>query len=260
VSDFIGLAHRSSPDAARALGLAMLVAGTNVVAAATWFGCSGAEGGGAADLASTDGGEDSARSAPMFDAALVDGARESATTIDGGDAGDTLMSTPACIKYCNTMQAMCSVDYPQFETTHSCLVACSYYPPGTPADSDYSGNTLKCRQTHTQSAGGHCLHGGPFGYGDCGFMCEGFCQIAMAWCAKSAGGAPFASAAACSAECEAWPWAPNGPDGAAAFRATTPTTGDTLDCREVQLVKSLASSAARDVYCPLAATNSATCR
>jgi hypothetical protein len=256
VSDSIGVVQTSRRNATHALTVGVLVV---TASAAGWVGCSSEPGSTGGDaIPSADAAPEAARGEAAPDATNGDAAQDSPAAVDA-DSSDGLVSSPACITYCNTMQTMCNVDYQQFATTHSCLVACSYYPPGTDADPLNAGNTLKCRQTHAEAGGGHCLHGGPYGYGGCGFMCESFCQIAMTWCAASAGGAPFASPAACISECEGWAWAPNGPDGAAAFRATTPTTGNTLDCREVQLVKSLESKAARDVYCPLAATNSTTC-
>jgi hypothetical protein len=230
------------------------------LAGAGWLGCNPGADEGVGTTAITDGGAGTDSDARGTDASMPPAppGEDAANGLDGADGAAA--SSPACITYCNTIQSACSVDYPQFGSTAACLVACAFYPPGTAADPDNAGNTLKCRQTHAVAAGGHCFHGGPYGYGGCGFMCEGFCQIAMGWCAGSKMGAPFASAAACMTECEGWPWAPNGADGVAAYRPTTPTTGNTLDCREVQLVKSLESAAARDTFCPLAATNSAACK
>ena len=177
-----------------------------------------------------------------------------------GDASNVAAPSAACVSYCDLLMTTCAADYPQYGSTAACLNACAFIPPGTAADPVNENDTLKCRAFHTSGGGAHCLHGGPYGYGGCGSMCEGFCQLAMGWCSQSKTGAPFPSLAACQSTCELWTWAANGPDGAASYRATNPTTGNTLDCREVQLTMSLESAAARDTYCPLAADDSAPCR
>ncbi len=157
------------------------------------------------------------------------------------------------------MLRACVPDYVQFGSQTECLQACAYYPPGS--SGDITGNSRECRTAHATSAVGgeplHCLHAGPFGYGGCGEMCEAFCQIVMPWCGPLA---PFASNDACMSECLVWKWAPSMSDGTAAYRASGPTSGNTLDCREVMLVKSLDGPAAREQYCPLTGTNSTLCR
>lgn len=179
---------------------------------------------------------------------------------DVGDASGAPAPSAACVSYCDLIMPTCAADYPQYGSMTACLNACAFIPPGTAADPENENNTLKCRVFHTMGGGGHCFHGGPYGYGGCGSMCEGFCQLAMGWCAASKGGAAFPSVDACQATCELWPWAPTGADGAAAYRATMPTSGNTLECREVQLTMSLESAAARDTYCPFAVDDSAPCR
>ena len=242
----------------RHVGVGLAIAFT---CAGAWLGCSAGTGEPSGERASADASSTPDAGGPIeTDGASGDAARDSAPVL--GD-GSTTPSSPECVTYCNTLQGACNGDYPQFGTMKACLTGCALYPPGKPDDQSGSGNTLKCRQQHaTSSLTGtyHCFHAGPFGYAGCGAMCEGFCQIAMGWCAASAGGAPFASAAACTAECESFPWAPSGPDSLAAFRETGPTSGNTLECREFQLVKALESNADRDVYCPRAATNSTACK
>lgn len=210
------------------------------------------------DAAPPEDAANDARAATVVDAAS-----------DASDAGEkdagALAHSEACIAHCNVIVTGCAKEgYPQFGSMTQCLHACYFYPVGGPDDWSTQADTLGCREHHTGTAvmggGYHCFHGGPYGYGSCGSQCTGFCRLAMAWCAGSAGGAPFASLAACATECEAWPWAPPGADGLDIYRPHTPTSGDTIQCREVMLVKSLESAAARDQYCPLAATTSATCK
>jgi hypothetical protein len=237
-----------------------------VAAAGAWVGCSSSSAPSDGRPTTPEDGASSDASAVSESEAAQPDHSSGAESTPSGDAGDDggVVSSPDCIQYCNTIEPACAADYPQFGTMTACLRACAAYPPGDPTDESGTGNTLKCRQQHAMSAanGGtyHCFHAGPYGYGGCGSMCEGFCQLAMAWCAGSSGGAPFASAAACTTECESWPLAPSGADGLAAYRAYGPTSGDTLECREYQLVKSLESLADRDTYCPRAATSSVACR
>jgi hypothetical protein len=244
------------------LGASVLLA---VASGVGWLGCTTSSDGGAASPTLDDDarapGPASTTSTSKPDASHpAEGPKpDAAGAPDAEDAGDPLRNA-LCFNYCNTVQTNCAVDYTQFESMHACLTACQYYPLGTADDPLNAGNTLKCRQTHASGGIDHCLHGGAFGYGGCGSMCEGFCQIAMSYCAASPGGAPFATSAECMSECQVWAWAPADANGGASFRATSPTSGDTLDCREVMLVKSLRSIADRDTYCPLTKTNSATCR
>ncbi len=180
------------------------------------------------------------------------------------DSGELpVVGSAGCTSYCDRLMSTCGGDALQFATKNGCLRACLIYPPGAPGDDSGLGNTLRCRQQHAEAAAttiGHCYHAGAYGFDGCGSSCEGLCQLAMGWCASSAGGAPFASAAACASECAAFPPAPTKPGGVTPFNAHGPTAGNTLECRQYQLVSALQSLAARDVYCPRVATNSSACR
>lgn len=228
-----------------------------LLVASVWLGCSTSDASSQAQPSDDAGLDHSASPAPA-PPPTAPGA--DASSSDSGDAADPPRNdSPGCISYCDTIVSACAPDYAQYGSKTACLNACVYFPPGSPGD--INGNSLECRNMMAMNTVGapqvHCLHGGPYGYGGCGSMCEGFCEIVMPWCGSKA---PFASHDACMNECVLWAWAPSLPDGGAAYRASGPTSGDTLDCREVMLVKALESPAARDTYCPLTATNSATCR
>jgi hypothetical protein len=179
------------------------------------------------------------------------------------EAGDDEVLTPtaACVTYCDTLMGACAGDFLQFPTKTACLRACAYYPPGMPGDA--TGNSLTCRQQHADSAVGHpehCHHAGPYGFDGCGSSCEGLCQLAMGWCAGSAGGPPFASTAECATACASFQPAPPLAGGVTPYSANGPTSGDTLECREYELAAALSSIADRDVHCPRAGASSSTCR
>jgi len=241
--------------------------GTGAVLAfalAAWLGCSTSDPGGASDPTADAGGTPTDGGAPVDAGGATGDASASDAADASADAEPVVPPSPECNTYCDTVLNHCGPTIPQFGSRTACLNACALYAPGTPDDWSSYANTRSCRQYHANSSDGdgkyHCFHGGPFGYGSCGSSCDAVCMFAMTWCAKSAAGAPFPSHAVCMSECLAWPWAPQGPDGLAVYRADSPTSGDTLECREVMLVKSLESAAARDTYCPLAVTNSPTCK
>jgi hypothetical protein len=231
-----------------------------VLVAIAWVGCSSKDGATGATVAG-DGGTDPGAPPPGSPpgAPDADAGGDAASTDAGDDANAPRNDSPGCVSYCDTVLSACTPNYVQFPSKIACLNACQYYPPGTPPD--YGQNSLACRDLMAINAAGgdpeaHCLHAGPYGYGGCGDMCEAFCQIVMPWCGSLS---PFASHVACTTECNLWAWAPSLPDGGAAYRASGPLSGDTLDCREVMLVLSLQGPAERAMYCPLTATNSATC-
>jgi hypothetical protein len=184
------------------------------------------------------------------------------TATPAGDAdAERALAVPtsgfACTSYCQTFMKACEVEYPQFPSMDACLRACAFYP--APMPNDNGTNTLGCRGIHaiaSLSDTQHCFHAGPYGYGGCGALCDGFCQLAMGWCGARA---PFASIGACSTECNAWMQAPTGADGITVFRFNTPTSGNTRECREALLMRSLQSAADRDADCPNIGTTSAQC-
>jgi hypothetical protein len=184
---------------------------------------------------------------------------------EAGDSGEApVVGSAACNAYCNLLMSTCVGTFVQFATNDACMRACAIYPPGASDDNTGLGNTLRCRMQHAEAAKveylGHCPHAGAFGFNACGSTCENICQLAQSWCGAGPGGNPFGSTASCEAACDSMQYAPARPDGLVAFNAEGPTSGDTLDCRMYQLVKSLESSAARSVYCPRIAFMSAVCR
>ena len=241
-------------------GLALMVA---LATGASWLGCTTDGSVAGPDGANADSGRSADGAGPLqqADAARADSAPGPSDASDSGEAEAPVTGSPECVSYCNTILAGCVPTTPQFGTMNACLRVCALYPHGT--DPGESADSLLCRAQMANSCAtaprDHCHHAGPYGYGACGAMCGNFCRIAMTWCAGSPSGAPFTSAAVCQTECESWAWASD-PDGIAAFKATGPTSGNTLECREYQLIKSVDSYANRDVYCPRAASNSVPCR
>ena len=228
---------------------------------AGWLGCSAGPPGPVGNAAE-DAGSRAADSAAPSTPPPADGSVLADATPDGGTE-PPVTGSPACTAYCDLLMGSCVGDTVQFATKGACLRACVFYPPGTPGDDSGLGNNLRCRQQHAEASAtsvGHCYHAGAYGLDGCGTSCEGFCQLAMGWCAASAGGAPFASAAACAVECEAFTPAPPKAGGIAAFNSDGPKAGNTLDCRQYQLVTALKSLVDRDLYCPRAATISSACR
>jgi hypothetical protein len=117
----------------------------------------------------------------------------------------------------------------------SCMLACSYLPPGTYGA---AGETLGCHQYHadlaaTVSASVHCPHAGPYGGGVCGSnACADYCLLASSQCQADAGYAmPYSSMGECVANvCDsgAFPLLSD----AAPFNAPAPAGPNTLNCLE----------------------------
>ncbi len=227
-----------------------------------WLGCSDV-GGSAVPTASAEDAAARDDSGQQSDAPEASTPRDAA--LDRGPGSSEAPVTPACTQYCTQLMDTCKGRNLQFQTIGACFRSCQYYPPGDLGDA--TGDSLICRAYHARTAtagpaeeDGHCLHAGPYGYSGCGEPCEALCEIAMGWCAGSSGGAPFASNAACQAECALFLNAPGpGPVGVA-YSANGPATGNSIDCREYHLTKSLESFADRDVECPLVKTASAACK
>lgn len=122
-----------------------------------------------------------------------------------GDGGSLGAASPECITYCTTVMTNCTAETStqQYDSTAACLGSCATFPVGTSADQN--GNTLGCRTNHGVMAKDnppqHCSQAGPGGDGVCGEHCDGYCQIALAHCAKSSTDKLYADLADCQASC-----------------------------------------------------------
>ena len=128
-------------------------------------------------------------------------ATSSTSSASGGAGGGS--QTLSCDAYCAAITENCTADNAQFESVENCVASCKTYPVGTAADQ--SGNTLGCRSYHADAAKSapamHCTHAGPGGDGVCGANCDGFCQIAMAYCTGA--NEVYKDDAECQADCKA---------------------------------------------------------
>ena len=179
---------------------------------------------------SDDDDDDSATSGDDDDSATSGDDDDSATW--GDDDDSAAASAPNCADYCADRVADCGDD-----ATY-CGMACGAavtagLPLGTTGDA--SGNTLGCRQYHTDVAAAtsdtaHCGHGNLFGGTTTdGFPCtdslvQAYCGLMLANCSIADGG--YADYAACWAAGAAVPSV-----GAPAGGAAWPAAGDSIECR-----------------------------
>jgi hypothetical protein len=191
------------------------------LASAAWLGCSSSSSPG--DVA--DAGQDT--SLP-----------DTSTVPDVGPSDVTPPDTEVinCDNYCARVLLNCSGDAGQYVDLPTCLSMCKLLPLGDAGDT--SGNTIACRMYHAGalaklSPGFHCKHAGPYGGGVCGTRCGAFCTLA-GQCP-----AAFADGGSCDASCgTAFDYTPD-----AAETPQAPTSGDTLNCRELQLEQAFADPA-----------------
>ncbi len=192
-----------------------------VAAGALWAGCSG-------DDTKTDGG---GNDATTNDSGGNDSATDSAGNDSGGDDGGLAVDGSAldCNYYCSTIMQVCNgPSTQQYVDDATCLAMCAGIPNDAGAGIT-SGDSLACRMYHlsvaAQSAGSaatHCPHAGPYGYGQCGDICQDFCEQFFA------SGSPcktdttaYASADVCRTYCSTAPGSEAGA-GAPGNAQTTP--------------------------------------
>jgi hypothetical protein len=267
----------SGPDAGGAHdgGLAPEGAAADMIAGEASAPSTGSDG--AADARPSVGAGDAAT-----DTGSSDGPGDAIADSESADAGAEA-SGPGCSMYCAAVMAACGGGNAQYKDSASCMTACQYFPLGTPGQS--SGDTLACRITHAGYAmtapNPHCWHAGPLGYGGCGALYEGFCDIAAGhvdmqmpsgYCSFSggfdAGAAAYTSNSDCWLHAAGFPKI-NMPTGGqppgyvgldGGFSASGPTAGDTLDCRAYHLVLALQGGSMQQTECPNVGWTSSACR
>jgi hypothetical protein len=184
------------------------------------------------------------------DAAVQDSSAPSDAPGDTGAAEAEADAASECDAYCSTIGSMCTGASAQYSSDAACMSTCALIFQAAALDAGAPGGpgSLACRmRVLTMSmypAGGVCWFAGPFGYGACGQPCEDFCGLATVACPGSAG-SPYASFSDCYTSCFGYPEVAMydggtyfGMDGG--FNASGPTTGNTFDCREWQLLQALA--------------------
>lgn len=191
--------------------------------------------------------------------------RADSSSAPDADASQEVVAPAKCFAYCDKLAVICTGDLIQFSTMNACLRACSFYEPGMVGDA--TGSSFICRMFHLNAGEstpedkpGHCFHAGLFGYAGCGEPCDTFCPFAMSWCAGSPSGAPYPSLAACMTTCSAYPSAPASTPGGQPYNALLPASGDSIECRQFHLVRSLESIAARDAHCANVGAVSPACK
>jgi hypothetical protein len=200
-----------------------------ILACATLFGCSdekvGTDGGSDADTIADSGGMDGSK----LDAGTQDtGLQDTGSMFEGGMPEGGYQLT--CQSYCAGMASICtgSMDG-QYLDTATCLAMCANFTVGDAGAQ--MGNTLACRIYHLTvasvsqaSADSHCPHAGPYGFGQCGDECEGFCLLYNAQC-----GANTFGGGGCAQGC---PGINNPQNLSMSFLFAM---GNTVDCREYHL-------------------------
>jgi hypothetical protein len=123
------------------------------------------------------------------------------------DAGGPTDSGLNCAGYCAALKAACTGPNQQFSTNDRCINACGTYPVG--AASDTMGDTLGCRLHELEAAAAdpstHCVNAGPGGDGVCGTNCDGYCQIAQAFCTAANNAEIYPDASVCQTHCAKFP-------------------------------------------------------
>ena len=148
------------------------------------------------------------------------------TAEDGVLDEDTgIVTSEACVDYCDTVLEACTGDFAVYTTRTTCLGVCNALDPGN--DDEPFGNTVACRYKQAQGAldapDELCPSAGPPGGGVCGDDCEAYCGLLEQACPDE-----FATLSDCETSCAAL--TNEGP-----YDVTTYYTGDTLQCRFIHL-------------------------
>lgn len=107
----------------------------------------------------------------------------------------------SCGYFCNTVQTNCTSFYERFNTRDECMEICRLGIWDAGALDDTSGNTLGCRITAAEAAATdetRCDAADTWSDDTCGDHCVTYCSTLMSTCGSEA---PFASQAACEADC-----------------------------------------------------------
>ena len=199
-----------------------------IAAGGVWAGCSG--GGGDNDGGTDSGGNDVQQNKDT-------GGGDSGGGDTGSDTGTGIdASVLDCNYYCTSIMGACTGTNQQYLDQATCVSMCTSGIPNDAGAGATSGDSLACRMYHvsvaatsTANAAIHCPHAGPFGFGQCGSICEDFCQqFFTSNCANDTLAYPTRDA--CNAYCAGAPGSDAGA-GAPGQPATTPA----MACKEYHL-------------------------
>ena len=150
----------------------------------------------------------------------------------------------------------CTAANAQYKDAAECTAACGMLDAAGKLgkEGETMGDTVGCRQYHAGVAGmmmpeTHCAHGGPFGGGACGDLCENFCALAVPTCGTDAASmAEYKDAATCMTTCKTF-------DATKAY-SIMETAGNTLACRMYHLTVAVADK----THCQHITTGSDPCK
>lgn len=163
-------------------------------------------------------------------------------------------SSAACHSYCTRIMSDCTGKNTQYSSMYACLGTCNLFGPGEAGAS--SGNSLACRLGQLSLAestngenGDYCPSAGPSGGTACGTNCESYCALLHKACPTQFNALTTEPAVSteqqrlseCESKCQAFPTVPG-------FDAQSDDSGDTLQCRLIQLSDAAADSS----QCPSA--------
>jgi hypothetical protein len=158
----------------------LLVTLTTMAAGGVWAGCSSNDNG---NDAGTDGGGSDV--VQQKDTGTTDSGGNDSGGGDASDGGGIVVDASAldCNYYCTSIMAACTGTNQQYLDQATCVSMCSAGIPNDAGAGATSGDSLACRMYHlsvaatsTANAATHCPHAGPFGFGQCGSICQDFCQ------------------------------------------------------------------------------------
>lgn len=199
-----------------------------IAAGGVWAGCS-------SDNPANDGGTDSGGN--DVNQGQDTGGGDSGNKDSGGDSAPGVdASVLDCTYYCASITAACTGTNQQYLDNATCMTMCTSGIPNDAGAGATSGDSLACRMYHvsvaatdSSNAAIHCPHAGPYGYGQCGSICEDFCQQ---WftsnCAGTTSG--YATRDVCNTYCNGAPGSDAGA-GAPGQPSTTPA----MLCKEYHL-------------------------
>ena len=162
--------------------------------------------------------------------AAPSGGDSSSGSMNGGEAGNGSDPPPSlCETYCATVTLNCTGAFAQYTDLESCLAVCEALPEGW---DDSASNTVRCRLQQAQkadedTASYYCPQAGPSGGGECGWSCDAYCTLTMAFCSsQSTGGLHYyPSVGACKQACR------DVPQDDDPYSASLHSTGPHLQCR-----------------------------
>jgi hypothetical protein len=161
-----------------------------------------------------------------------------------GELDEGTPELAACTEYCEAVEERCTGQSAVFESRDSCMAVCLLMDQGN----DLAGigaNTLACRRTLMQQSGfdvaSWCPALGPGGNDVCGSDCEALCTLRQQVC-DDIEGAVAQPTDVCLSQCSALSDDPS-------FNFARDATGDTLQCRLVQVSSAAADREQAPTYC-----------